>query len=108
MELAKSAQAPVLSLPPEIPVIEELRRAPIKAIQPTGEEVEVAAVITPSAPNRVVATVVKAPGNLGAAPVVGLAGLIGLAAGISLTLIRKRFTLMEKRIQWAQYCRKFL
>lgn len=33
----------------EAPVIVELRRAPIKAVQPTGEEVELAQVVTPPA-----------------------------------------------------------
>jgi hypothetical protein len=65
-------------------------------------------VVAAAPPKRVVAAAVKAPSNLGAAPVVGLAGVLGLTAGIALTLIKRRFTLMEKRIQWAQYCRKFL
>jgi hypothetical protein len=58
--LAKAANAPVLFTPAEIPleaveiirspfdpVAMELRRAPIMAILPTGEEVQFAQVVTP-------------------------------------------------------------
>lgn len=61
--LAKATNTPVLFTPAEMPVevaepsklaaapvVEELKRAPIKAIRPTGEEVELAAVVTPPPP----------------------------------------------------------
>lgn len=60
--LAKATKTPVLFTPidlplevaepsklAEAPVIDELKRAPIRAIQPTGEEVELAQVVTPPA-----------------------------------------------------------
>lgn len=60
IDLAKATKTPVLFTPAEIPVevvepiksvdvpvVAELKRAPIMAIQPTGEEVELAQVVTP-------------------------------------------------------------
>lgn len=63
MSLAKTANTPVLFTPVEMPVevaepaklvedrvIADLQRAPVKALQPTGEEVELAQVVTLPAP----------------------------------------------------------
>lgn len=63
MTLAKAANTPVLFTPAEMPVevaeaaklvedrvIADLQRAPVKALQPTGEEVELAQVVTLPAP----------------------------------------------------------
>src|ERR1043166_4334332 len=60
IELAKATNTPVLFTPAEVPVevtapiksaneplVIDLRRAPVKAIQPTGEEVQLAQVVTP-------------------------------------------------------------
>lgn len=60
MALAKASNTPVLFTPVDLPVevaepikpaietaVAELDRAPIKAVQPTGEEVELAQVVTP-------------------------------------------------------------
>ena len=60
IELAKTTNTPVLFTPAEIPVeveepiktadepvVVQLKQAPVMAIQPTGEEVELAAVVTP-------------------------------------------------------------
>src|SRR5947207_8214146 len=60
MELAKTTNTPVLFTPVELPlevvepvkladtsVLTELKRAPIMAIKPTGEEVQLAEVVTP-------------------------------------------------------------
>ena len=62
MELAKTTNTPVLFTPAEIPVevaepiksadepvVVQLKQAPIMAIQPTGEEVQLAEVVTPPA-----------------------------------------------------------
>jgi hypothetical protein len=63
IELAKAKKTPVPFTPAEIPVevaepirtsdapvVVQLRQAPIRAIQPTGEEVEIAQVVTPPPP----------------------------------------------------------
>ncbi|MBK7929985.1 MAG: hypothetical protein IPJ98_21675 [Bryobacterales bacterium] len=63
IELAKTTNVPVLFTPAEMPmevtkpiqsvdepVVVELKRAPIMAIKPTGEEVQLAEVVTPPPP----------------------------------------------------------
>ena len=73
MALAKATNTPVLFTPTELPtevsepikstdspVVAELKRAPIKAFQPTGEEVELAQVVTPPPPAQAEAPVLQA------------------------------------------------
>jgi hypothetical protein len=73
MALAKATNTPVLftsaELPLEVtepiksadaPVVAEMRTAPVMAVQPTGEEVQLAEVVTPP-PAEVVAEAVPAP-----------------------------------------------
>lgn len=68
VELAKVSQTPVLYTPVEIPlevdepaqlvdepVIAVMRRAPVQAVRPTGEEVQLAQVVTPPPVDREVA-----------------------------------------------------
>lgn len=72
--LAKASNAPVLFTPAEIPVevaepiksvdepvVVELKRAPIMAIQPTGEEVQVAEVVTAPPAEEMEVAMVQAP-----------------------------------------------
>src|SRR5580698_8198345 len=69
MELAKTTNVPVLFTPeqipvevaaaiksPDEPVVMELKRVPIMAIQPTGEEVQLAVVVTPPPPTELEVT----------------------------------------------------
>jgi hypothetical protein len=89
MELAKIALQPVLSMPTELapeivksePPTEALKAAPIMAITPKGEEVEVAMVIPPAQ------TLPKTASSL---PLLGLMGLLALGSGFALSLISKR------------------
>ena len=110
MEIAKTTNTPVLfaavDLPAEVaePVkadsrlLVDLRRAPIKAVQPTGEQVELVAVVTapPPADLPVVTTAMPAidtlPATASAMPLVGLVGLMSLLAALSLrrTAVRAR------------------
>jgi hypothetical protein len=107
MELAKVSHKPVLFTPPEMPVIEALKRAPVMAIQPSGEEVDLAQLVSAPPPPANIA-LVKPHTTLGLAPVLGLFGLLGLSGGIAMTMIKRHLVSMENRISWAQYCRKFL
>jgi hypothetical protein len=109
VELAKVAHKPVLFTPPEAPVIEVLKRAPVMAIQPTGEEQLVSPAPPPPPPSSppVKVAVVAPPAGLGLAPALGLFGFLGLSGVIAMTMIKKHLALMESRINWAQYCRKF-
>src|ERR1041384_481967 len=96
--LAKITNTPVLfvaaELPLEVteptklvaePIVAEMKRAPIMAIKPTGEEVQLAEVVTPPPAVTEVAPVTErtlraTPGTL---PLMGLLGLLALAAAFT-------------------------
>src|SRR5271165_1574168 len=109
MVIAQTTNLPVLFTPAEIavevaepiktadaPVVMELKRAPIMAVQPTGEQVQMAAVVTaPPADMPPVATtqapvaeVLPATGSM--LPLIGMMGLIALGGALSLRAIEKR------------------
>jgi hypothetical protein len=101
IELAHSENATVLSTPAELPlevsepiktvdepVIAQLREAPVQAIQPTGEQVELAQVITPPPAEITLASLPATASNL---PLIGLLGLIALSAAFVLGAFTKRF-----------------
>jgi hypothetical protein len=103
VELAKAANTPVLFTPAEItpevakppasadePVVAELKQAPIMAVKPTGEEAQLAEVVTPPpAPAQEAAA--RLPQAASPLPLIALFGLLflGCAAG---------FRLAEKRV----------
>jgi hypothetical protein len=111
MELAKATNTPVLYTEAEIPVevttpiktadepvVVQLRQAPIMAIQPTGEAVQLAVVVTPPPPAElepaaepVAATL---PGTLPATssmlPLIVLLGLMTLGAAFAVRMFAKR------------------
>jgi LPXTG-motif cell wall-anchored protein len=108
--LAQAANVPVLFTPAELPlevsepiksadepVVAELKRTPIMAVQPTGEEVEVAQVVTPppSTETLVAATTDTAdrslPATASTTPLIALFGLLCLGGSLALLAIRKRF-----------------
>ena len=102
--LAKETNTPVLFTPAELPVevaepvqtvdhpvVVQLKQAPVMAIQPTGEQVEVATVVTPPPPAEV--TPAAEPVQVAAAelpqtasylPLIGLLGLLALAGALVL------------------------
>jgi len=109
MELAKTANTAVLftavELPVEVaepiqsvdhPVVVQLKQAPVMAIKPTGEEVEVAQVVTPPpAPAAVQAEPVQVaeaqlPKTGSELPLVELLGLLALGGAWTLRLVQKR------------------
>jgi hypothetical protein len=132
LALAKATNTPVLFTPTDLPVevaepsklaeapvVAELKRAPIKAVQPTGEEVEIAQVVTPPpaqeespavlaqaaappapAPRTPApaATVEPAPSVPAATlpetdsylPEIAVIGLLALVSGLALRAVRKR------------------
>ncbi len=109
MELSKTTTVPVLFTPAELPVevaepiktvdapvVVEMKRAPIMAVQPTGEEVELAAVVTPPPPVEAQAQVTPAPmpevlpATASTLPLIGLMGLIALGLALSLQAFDKR------------------
>ncbi len=101
IEIAQSTKKTVLSTPAEIPVevtepikpvdepiIVQLRQAPIMAIQPTGQEVELAQVVTPPPPAELAAAA-KLPSTASSLPLVGLLGFLALGGAFALRAIEK-------------------
>jgi hypothetical protein len=103
--LAKETNTPVLftavDLPVEVsepiksadaPVVVELKRAPIMAIKPTGEEVELAEVVTP--PAELTTATASAdrtlPSTASSAPLMALFGLLALGGALALRVAEKR------------------
>jgi len=92
VELAKIVNEPVLATPVELPSpVETLATAPIEAVKPTGEVVPVAEVVqTPPAEPVAQAAAATLPVTASRLPLMGLIGLLSLAAGLGLSLIPKR------------------
>jgi hypothetical protein len=104
MELAKSANTPVLFAQVEIPVetaepirtadapvVVELKKAPIMAVKPTGEEVVMAQVVTPP-PAEVLMASAKLPKTASSLPLTALMGLLLLAGAFSIRAVANRLS----------------
>ena len=105
IELAKATNTPVLFTPAEIPVevaepvksvdepvVVELKRAPIMAIKPTGEEVQLAEVVTPP-PAEIAQTLPAAetlPDTASSTPLLALFGLLALGGALAVRIGEKR------------------
>ena len=109
VELAKTTQTPVLFTEAEIPVeveqpittadvpvVVQMKQAPVMAYQPTGEQVELATVVTPPpavelqpdvAPTTMAAVL---PATSSKLPLIALFGLLALGGALGLSLIQKR------------------
>ena len=95
LELAKIVNEPVLATPIELPApVETLKTAPIIAVKPTGEVVEVSEVVQPPPPTEVAAVETAAPETLPqtASPLslVALMGLLALGTCFGLSVLAKR------------------
>jgi hypothetical protein len=103
MELAKATNVPVLfaavELPEEVaepiksvdaPVVAELRRAPIMAIRPTGEEVQLAQAVTPPPAATEAATPAALPATASSLPLIAMFGMLALISAFALRSIAKR------------------
>jgi hypothetical protein len=79
----------------EAPVVAELKRAPIMAVQPTGEEVQLAQVVTPppveveaAAPATEPAPML--PDTASKLPLIGLFGLMALGGAFAVRALARR------------------
>jgi len=105
VELAKVTNTPILyvaaDLPLEVeqptmavyePVVIQMRQAPVKAIQPTGEDVEIAQVVTPPPAAELEPTYMAAtlPQTSSPLPLIALLGLLALGGAWGLRLVQKR------------------
>lgn len=109
LELAKATNTAVLFTPAEIPVevaepiksaaepvVVELKQAPILAVQPTGEEVQLAEVVTPP-PVEVAAAAPAAaeaqptlPDTSSTLPLIGLIGLLAVGSAFAIRAAARR------------------
>jgi hypothetical protein len=109
VELAKVTNTPVLFTPAEIPlevtapiktadepVVVQLKQAPVLAIKPTGEEVELAQVVTPPPAQALVADArtrdddQRLPKTASPLPLIGLFGLLLLGGAVTLRFVERR------------------
>jgi hypothetical protein len=100
--LAKETSTPVLFTAAEIPVevaqpiktadepvVVQMKEAPIMAAQPTGEEVELAQVVTPP-PAETQVAMAELPHTASTLPLIGLLGLLALGGALLLRVAEKR------------------
>ncbi len=87
IELAKITQQPVLATTADLTATppEELKAAPVEAVAPTGETVELAKVVEPPP-----LAAKPLPPTASWLPILGLAGLLSLSAGFGLWVVFKR------------------
>ncbi len=103
MALAKATNTAVLytevEIPAEVaepiksasaPVVVELKRAPIMAMKPSGEEVQLAEVVTSPPVETEVAMTPALPNTASQLPLIGLLGLLALVGAFALRLAEKR------------------
>ncbi len=93
VELAKETNEPVLATPVELAAapIEALKTAPIEAVDPKGEPIELAQVVEapPAAAEPVTVAENALPKTASSLPFIGLMGLAALGAGFALMLSRR-------------------
>jgi len=87
LELAKETNQPVLATPIELAAapVEVLKTAPVEAVAPTGEPVELAQLVEPPP-----LTADPLPKTASPLPLLGLIGLLTLGAGFALSAFSKR------------------
>jgi LysM repeat protein len=102
IELAKETNEPVLATPIELAAapIEALKTAPVEAVAPTGEPVELAQVVEPPPVATAEPVAATEPVTVAAAdplpktasplPLIALIGLLTIGVGLALSLISKR------------------
>ncbi|MCU1338577.1 MAG: hypothetical protein JWO19_4158 [Bryobacterales bacterium] len=103
IELAKITNIPVLALEAEVPVevakpdepeiVAVLQKAPVMAVKPTGEVVEIAQVIQTEPPTTVAAAprqVETLPDTASSLPLIALCGLLALGGAFTVRSIKNR------------------
>jgi hypothetical protein len=104
IELAKLTNQPVLAMPTELatsivepiksadePPVIALKEAPIEAVKPTGEVVAMAEVVEPPPVQMAAAQSTEPlPKTASPVPLLGLIGLLSIAASLGLSVISKR------------------
>ena len=90
--LAKEVQQPVLSTPIELDAapVEALKTAPVEAIDPKGEPVELAQVVEPPPAAAEPIAVAALPQTASPLPLIALIGLLALGGGFALSIASRR------------------
>jgi hypothetical protein len=90
VELAKEINQPVLATPVELAAapIEALRTAPVEAVDPKGEPVELAQVVQP--PPVAAMQPAALPETASSLPLIGLIGMLAIGAAFALRAFSKR------------------
>ncbi len=100
IQIAKSTGTAVLFTPAELPVevsepiqpvtepvVAQLKQAPVMAVQSTGEEIQLAEVVTPPPPAELVASL---PATASSLPLIALLGFLALGGAFALRTAEKR------------------
>jgi LPXTG-motif cell wall-anchored protein len=92
-QLAKQTNRPVLSMPEPRPSgVQQIKQAPVKAVTPSGEEIEISEVIVsqPTTANEAPpSSLPKTGSNL---PLLGLVGLLALGTSVGLRIVARRIS----------------
>lgn len=100
MELATTTKTPVLftseELPVEVaepitadaPIVAQMRNAPVRAYEPSGNEVQLAEVVTPPPPAEMAETEAVLPTTAGTLPLIALFGLLALGGAFVVRSIK--------------------
>jgi LPXTG-motif cell wall-anchored protein len=75
---------------PDEPVVVTLKQAPVMAIQPSGQEVEIAQVVTAPPVEVAQNSAPQLPATGSSTPLMALFGMLALAGAGTLHLIRRR------------------
>lgn len=91
IELAKETNEPVLATTIELAAapVEALKTAPVEAVAPTGEPMELAQVVEPP-PMAAAPAAEELPTTASSLPLIGLMGVLMLGAGFALSAFSKR------------------
>jgi hypothetical protein len=79
-----------LTVAPDAPVVVEMKRAPVMAIQPSGEEIQLAQVVTPPPPAEMRISDDALPKTASDLPFIGLLGLMALVGAFGARSVAKR------------------
>jgi hypothetical protein len=97
IELAKETNEPVLATPSELAAVDTLNTAPVEAVAPTGEPVELAQVVDapPAAaadpePVAQAAPAEALPKTASPLPLIAMIGLLAIGAGFAISAFSKR------------------
>lgn len=90
-QLAKQTNRPVLSMPEAPAEAQPIKQAPVKAVTPSGEEIEITEVIAsqPVAANAAASSLPKTGSFL---PLLGWAGLLALGSSVGLRVAARRIS----------------